>query len=287
MELCQKLAAVSQQKSHNPTYLFGTEDVSDAATLQEVQTRLYESLKDLIPVDAQGKKLTIGSILHSQEPVATNCKPCYFWTKGRCSNEASCLRCHCADHRPNRTQREHIASRRQHFFKQDDQDSTVGSRPGSARISWADSSDDGADSNASWNASLQNSGATTPVCVEVHEQPSVDALDLYQRLASICDQGKAMPRCMVSSDQIVKHVPRDSDGNLTSIGTIPHYLAPIGKKCKPCVFWFQAVCHKGESCLHCHELHDGQKAKKIRASKATRALNKNNSQCHGNCKISL
>lgn len=300
MEICYKLAAVSQQKSHYPIHLSGTEDMSDAATLQEVQLRLYKSLKDLIPVDAQGKKLTIGSILHSQEPVATHCQPCYFWSKGRCTNGEACLRCHCPDHcqqqRPTQAQREKLATRRQKLFtkvEQDYPDTSVGSQsgsagsgPGSARNSWADSSDDGADSSASWNASLQVSGATTPV-EEVHEKPSVDAVDLYQRLTSICDQRKAVPHCMVSSDQIVKHVPRDSEGNLTSIGTIPHYLAPLGKQCKPCVFWFQAICHKGESCLHCHAVHDGQKVKKIRASKATRASNKSNPHGQGCYKVSL
>merc|ERR1719160_1557123 len=98
-------------------------------------------------------------------------------------------------------------------------------------------------------------------------------MDLYQRLASL-SESKAVPRSMVSSDDIVKCVPRDSEGNLTSIGTIPHYLNPIGEQCEPCVFWFQAVCHKGETCLQCHTLHNGQKVKKIRASKATRDLRK-------------
>jgi len=84
--------------------------------------------------------------------------------------------------------------------------------------------------------------------------------------------GKAVPRCIISSDDIVKHAPRDSEGNLTSIGTIPHYLLPLGEQCKPCVFWFQELCRKGVSCLHCHSLHDGQKVKKIRPCKATRAL---------------
>lgn len=300
LDLCDKLAAVSLQKSGTHVGVLPSESVSDPAALQEVQQRLYESLIDLIPVDAEGKKLTMGTILHHQEPVATRCKPCYFWIKGRCTNGESCLRCHCPGHRPNRTQREHtairrqqlfqkdeqdtpgpnrtqrehMASRRQQFFHSEDQDTSVGS----ARAY----SDIGSDSNGS----LPISGATTPV-EEVRENPSLDALELYQRLASLSAQGKAVSRAMVSADEIVKLVPRDSEGNLTSVGTIPHYLCPLGEQCKPCVFWFQEVCHKGEMCLHCHEMHNGQKVKKIRASKATRALHKKELQYEGRSRISL
>merc|ERR1712124_238496 len=95
------------------------------------------------------------------------------------------------------------------------------------------------------NTSLPVSGATTPI---TKVQVSLDAMDLYQRLASL-SESNAVPRSMISSDDIVKLVPRDSEGNLTSIGTISHYLHPIGEKCKPCLFWFQEVCHRGETCL--------------------------------------
>merc|ERR1712196_453154 len=110
MDLCDKLAVVSQQQSQRGGYVgvLPTEDVSDPVILQEVQQRLYESLKNLVPVDAEGKKLTMGSILHYQQPVGTNCKPCYFWTKGRCTHGESCLRCHCSEHRPKSTQRQHL-----------------------------------------------------------------------------------------------------------------------------------------------------------------------------------
>jgi hypothetical protein len=205
--------------------------------------------------------------------VATCCKPCYFWAKGRCINGESCLRCHCPDHRPSKTQREHMANRRQNIFHRKDQCSTTKSSSGSAMVS----SDDGSISNAS----LPVSETTTPRC-PVRDEPSLEAFDLYQRLCSLSAQGKQVPRAMVSADNIVKLVPRDSEGLLTSIGTIPHYLHPIGEKCKPCVFWFQETCHKGEMCLHCHVLHNGQKVKKIRASKTTRALRKND-----NSKVSL
>eukprot|EP00746_Dinoflagellata_sp_MGD_P150867 gnl/MRDRNA2_/MRDRNA2_82642_c0_seq2.p1 gnl/MRDRNA2_/MRDRNA2_82642_c0~~gnl/MRDRNA2_/MRDRNA2_82642_c0_seq2.p1 ORF type:complete len:396 (+),score=54.44 gnl/MRDRNA2_/MRDRNA2_82642_c0_seq2:77-1264(+) len=283
MELCGKLAAVSQQQSGTRGVVLGTGDVSDHVTLQEVQQKLYESLKDLIPVDAEGQKMSMGSILHSQEPVATRCKPCYFWNKGRCIQGESCLRCHCPDHRPSNTERARIAIRRQKFFQLEDQCPSIGS-PGFASPAKV-SSDDGSNSNAS----LPVSGDTTPRCVaqEVREEPSWNALELYRRLSSLPAQGKHMPRAMVSSDDIVKLVPRDSQGDLTSIGTIPHYLHPMGEKCKPCVFWFQEVCHKGEMCLHCHVLHGGQKVKRIRASKATRALRNNGQWNNGNSKVSL
>jgi hypothetical protein len=56
MELCDKLAAVSRQRSGTKGVVLGTDDLSDPATLQEVQRKLWESLKDLIPVDEEGKK---------------------------------------------------------------------------------------------------------------------------------------------------------------------------------------------------------------------------------------
>lgn len=262
MELCGKLTAISQQQSRNEGGALGTEDVIDPATLQEVWQRLCESLTHLIPVDAQGKKLTVGSILHSHK----NCKPCYFFAKGRCTLGESCLRCHCPDHRPNKILRDHAANRRQKFSQQEDQDTSIGYQPGSAKAD----SDDPVSSNARWDASL-TIWADVPG-EEVQKMPSMEALDFYQRVASLSAQGKQVPRRMVRSDDITKHVPLDSEGNVTSIGTIPHYLNPLGEQCKPCVFWFQQVCRKGESCLHCHTLHDGQRIKKMRASKSTRAL---------------
>mmetsp|Transcript_30558 Transcript_30558/g.64817 ORF Transcript_30558/g.64817 Transcript_30558/m.64817 type:complete len:435 (-) Transcript_30558:298-1602(-) len=42
--------------------------------------------------------------------------------------------------------------------------------------------------------------------------------------------------------------------------------------CKPCLFWYQGLCHKGQRCLFCHIPHDPDEVSRVRPSKKTRNL---------------
>jgi len=41
--------------------------------------------------------------------------------------------------------------------------------------------------------------------------------------------------------------------------------------CQPCIFWFKDQCIKGAQCIYCHLIHPGQKNKRFKPSKKTRA----------------
>lgn len=71
-------------------------------------------------------------------------------------------------------------------------------------------------------------------------------------------------------EHLLGQVPRDAQGNLTSIGTMMHEAGT----CRPCLFWFKGQCSKDVSCNYCHLVHDGQKSKRIRPSKRTREINR-------------
>jgi hypothetical protein len=72
-------------------------------------------------------------------------------------------------------------------------------------------------------------------------------------------------------DTLKEQIPRDEDGNLTSVGSMKHHL----KQCKPCVFIFSAgkVCANGIACEFCHFWHPQKK--RWRASKRKRLERKN------------
>mmetsp|Transcript_6077 Transcript_6077/g.13466 ORF Transcript_6077/g.13466 Transcript_6077/m.13466 type:complete len:447 (-) Transcript_6077:155-1495(-) len=40
--------------------------------------------------------------------------------------------------------------------------------------------------------------------------------------------------------------------------------------CKPCLYWYQGLCRKGESCTFCHLTHEEQQIRRVRPSKRTR-----------------
>jgi len=42
--------------------------------------------------------------------------------------------------------------------------------------------------------------------------------------------------------------------------------------CKPCLFWYKGLCHKGPRCLFCHIRHSDAEVSKVRPSKKTRNL---------------
>jgi hypothetical protein len=67
-------------------------------------------------------------------------------------------------------------------------------------------------------------------------------------------------------DRVRDKIPRDPNGNLTSIGSIKHDR----NQCKPCVFVFHAgrVCANGIACEYCHFWHPPKK--RARASKRKR-----------------
>merc|ERR1712129_42871 len=74
---------------------------------------------------------------------------------------------------------------------------------------------------------------------------------------------------------ILEKVPRNSDGELTSIGTLKHEQ----NDCQPCLFWIQLSCKKGLLCTYCHlQTHLGDEPKTIRASKSTRDRRKRREQ---------
>eukprot|EP00425_Heterocapsa_triquetra_P010050 CAMPEP_0195146404 /NCGR_PEP_ID=MMETSP0448-20130528/171589_1 /TAXON_ID=66468 /ORGANISM="Heterocapsa triquestra, Strain CCMP 448" /LENGTH=215 /DNA_ID=CAMNT_0040184953 /DNA_START=37 /DNA_END=681 /DNA_ORIENTATION=+ len=65
-------------------------------------------------------------------------------------------------------------------------------------------------------------------------------------------------------------IPYNQEGQLTSIGSIKHESG----QCIPCAFWFKGVCQLSVNCNHCHFLHEGQKAKRLRPSKNARQKHK-------------
>lgn len=65
---------------------------------------------------------------------------------------------------------------------------------------------------------------------------------------------------------VLQNIPRDSSGQLTSVGSIAH----ADSSCSPCAYWFKGVCAHGVACRHCHLVHDGQKRKRLRPSKQAR-----------------
>lgn len=68
------------------------------------------------------------------------------------------------------------------------------------------------------------------------------------------------------SERLLQRIPRDADGNITSLGSAGHESG----KCIPCTFWFKGVCINGPACGHCHFFHEGQKSKRLRPSKEGR-----------------
>jgi len=73
---------------------------------------------------------------------------------------------------------------------------------------------------------------------------------------------------------LLKRIPRNDSGELASVGSINHFDG----MCSPCLFWFRKVCKNGLICSYCHFKHDGQKKKRIRPSKKTRAQRRGRSE---------
>lgn len=52
-----------------------------------------------------------------------------------------------------------------------------------------------------------------------------------------------------------QYIPRNEDGLLLSVGSIPHLLQPCGTKCSPCRLFQEGRCLAAERCMSCHFHH--------------------------------
>jgi len=73
----------------------------------------------------------------------------------------------------------------------------------------------------------------------------------------------------LDDETLLSLVPINTDGEPSSVGSFKH-----PGSCSPCNFWFKGLCSKGVRCTYCHFRHEGQKSKRIRPSKNTRAMKK-------------
>lgn len=283
IDICARLVhlAMAQNTERDADgWSWSEADVNDLATSKAARQKLRESLKDLIPLDKEGNKMSIGSILHS----SGHCRPCYFWTKRRCSEGECCLRCHCSLHDYSKDRGVHrFCDRRRMIFEnegraQDHDAHTSGlGGDGSTKSSPMSNSTD----SSSVTMPASESGMTTPPMLEDQQDlvdvpiPSMGALDLYQRVI-VRERGNSLrvSTDMISPDELKEHIPLDPEGNFTSIGSIMHNLKPVGEHCKICMFWYKHQCKNGKLCAYCHILHRDKKMKKLRPSKATRDANR-------------
>lgn len=72
----------------------------------------------------------------------------------------------------------------------------------------------------------------------------------------------------LESKGILEQIPRNEQGELTSVGSQSHLLGT----CTPCIFWFRGICAKSLKCTYCHFRHPGQKAKRHKPNKRTRQV---------------
>eukprot|EP00746_Dinoflagellata_sp_MGD_P032670 gnl/MRDRNA2_/MRDRNA2_177883_c0_seq1.p1 gnl/MRDRNA2_/MRDRNA2_177883_c0~~gnl/MRDRNA2_/MRDRNA2_177883_c0_seq1.p1 ORF type:complete len:287 (+),score=48.31 gnl/MRDRNA2_/MRDRNA2_177883_c0_seq1:80-940(+) len=110
-------------------------------------------------------------------------------------------------------------------------------------------------------------------CPSKLDPPTLVAEELYRKLKAIGGSRNASAERLAAEESVHEarqHVPRDTKGNLTSIGSIMHSKEPFATQCRPCIFWNKGRCSKGEVCLHCHFRHPNVEGKKLRASKGTR-----------------
>jgi len=136
-------------------------------------------------------------------------------------------------------------------------------------LSWADQTDE-ADDDDEIELFHGNDGA---IGNWVPQAPTVVAMELYDKLQTLAN-GRSLPEkdmTKLQNDPTVnQHIPPDMQGHPSSLGSIPHGVAPAGQSCKPCIFFQKKRCTKGQYCLHCHLPHPNEKPKRFRASKATR-----------------
>lgn len=96
---------------------------------------------------------------------------------------------------------------------------------------------------------------------------------LYSKLMNLAGNRGVPDKLLHKMDQngeLRHHIPLDADGQVTSLGSIPHLKEPAGADCRPCAFLFKGRCLKSELCLYCHFKHPERKPKRLRPSKNTR-----------------
>lgn len=98
-----------------------------------------------------------------------------------------------------------------------------------------------------------------------------------QRQHRLFDQAPPMPPRLDGGSDALRDSEAESqpvweeivkDPTLPSIGSAGHKA----KECKPCLFWYDGLCSKGERCPFCHIPHDGEELRKIRPSKKVRTI---------------
>lgn len=111
-----------------------------------------------------------------------------------------------------------------------------------------------------------------------HPPPAPEAISLYQNMLALAGPRNLKPETLdrLNKEMLHVHIPVDEEGRKTSIGSIMHFQRPVGKECRPCVFWFQEHCERGVLCLYCHIAwhRESVQFKRIRPSKSTRQRRK-------------
>jgi len=268
LALCDRLLKIAMAENSKRSNDVTMPNVNDLAASKSAKAQVRDALDHLIPTVEGGNKLSMGSILHFLEPTETLCKPCWFWSRGRCSDEGTCTRCHC-DHKAqndrSKQDRRHL-DRRRKIFEQVAQ-TKASEAPGSGYTSQDDSS---VGTELQTMTSCASEPETLTPREDPREAPTPEAMDFYQRAVVRKNNNLRVLSSMVTDHDLKEHVPLDVTGSLTSIGSIMHYLKPAAEHCKPCVFWMQPACKNGPMCAYCHVFHSNQQFKKLRASRNTR-----------------
>lgn len=88
---------------------------------------------------------------------------------------------------------------------------------------------------------------------DLHEETGMSVTDLFE-----LDQAG-----------ILEQIPRNDEGEISSVGSMKKHMDGT---CAPCIFWFNGHCPKLLKCSFCHFRHPGQKAKRYKSNKRTRAI---------------
>lgn len=85
------------------------------------------------------------------------------------------------------------------------------------------------------------------------------AFEVYKQLQETVDSGVDIRDAIIPVEiEITKFIPRGpQNGEMLSVGSVPHLFEPIGTLCKPCGFHGRGKCCKMELCLFCHFTHKG------------------------------
>lgn len=126
------------------------------------------------------------------------------------------------------------------------------------------------------NGGAVGSSSVPPATMEhtvfppVLDPETLPAEEFIELVRQECEAGGvtvtvAALKALYDKGSLVK-VPRGANGELTSVGSIPH----ANDECTPCAYWYKGVCTRAVTCCHCHLVHERQKSKRLRPSKQTR-----------------